>query len=536
MNKRKILDGNNTTNDWQKHTNDLLVFPIGAFEQHDAHLPLNTDIVNVDYFSRIITETFDAALLPTQGIATSLEHMGFRGSFSLKPETLMQIVRDIADEAERQNFKILIIVNGHGGNICLAPVCRDINRLDRKIKILLVNPFEFADKGITESSQKSLLDIHAGESETSRFMFENPNYSLERSERYSIKEEGIPLIQSDLTMFGAGCFNPSGSIGNYENASPEKGKKLIHSITSNMILFIEDRLGRIRKQPKYAGRGGLVMRKMISADMPELMDLTAQSKWNQLPDDWNFFMKNSPDGCFVMVHQGKSVGTITTIDYDHKVSWIGMVLVDSSFRRMGIASELMNMGINALSRCETIKLDATPAGKKVYDKLGFKDEYKLVRMVNHNIRSVSDRSPEVSPITVKDIPEVIEFDKNYFGVDRSSVIESLTSREAACCFKYHSAGRIKGFCLGRPGKNYTHIGPVVAETSVVAVNLVEAAINKLSGTAVVIDIMDLNSEFSEFLKQAGFTIQRPFIRMYKGENKNAGIQEKYFAIAGPELG
>jgi creatinine amidohydrolase len=116
-----MLDGANTSIEWQTHPGDVIVMPVGSFEQHGAHLPLDTDSIQCEFFARMVAENLGAALLPTIHIATSLEHSGFRGSFSLKPETLMQIVRDVAEETERQGFKILIIANGHGGNHALVP-------------------------------------------------------------------------------------------------------------------------------------------------------------------------------------------------------------------------------------------------------------------------------------------------------------------------------------------------------------------------------------------------------------------------------
>ena len=78
---------------------DLLILPVGAFEQHGPHLPMDTDCRIAEYFSRILAERFNGALLPVQAIASSLEHTGWRGAFTLRPETLMAVIRDIAETA-----------------------------------------------------------------------------------------------------------------------------------------------------------------------------------------------------------------------------------------------------------------------------------------------------------------------------------------------------------------------------------------------------------------------------------------------------
>ena len=98
-----------------------------------------TDTVFAEYYSRFLAGELGAALLPAMPIASSLEHSAFRGSLSLRPETLMQIVRDIADQLMRQGFTRLIIVNGHGGNFFLPPVVRDINSRNLALKIILTD-------------------------------------------------------------------------------------------------------------------------------------------------------------------------------------------------------------------------------------------------------------------------------------------------------------------------------------------------------------------------------------------------------------
>ena len=157
-----MIDGRNNAAEWGMARSDMIVFPIGAYEQHGPHLPVNTDCILAEYFARRIAEHFDCAMLPVQCIASSLEHTGWRGSFSLRPQTLIQLVHDIAEEAESQNYKVMVIVTGHGGTFPLGPACRDWNRRDRKLKLLLVYPFVHAGSMM----RNDRMDIHSGEYET----------------------------------------------------------------------------------------------------------------------------------------------------------------------------------------------------------------------------------------------------------------------------------------------------------------------------------------------------------------------------------
>lgn len=532
-----MIDMTNTSREWQTHSTDILILPVGSMEQHGCHLPLGTDFLQSDHFGRLIAGKLDAALLPGLSIATGMEHTGFRGSFSLRPETLMQIIRDIADEAAMQGFKIMVITNFHGGNQSLIPVCRDINRRDGSLKIILVNVWEFHDEGILESHTLPEPNFHAEEMETSILMAIKPELIRAPIVDNEHVMTGTPLTQKDLTTFGMGHFNPEGVIGFPSYASHVKGEALIASIMRNILPFLKDRIGRLRDQWRYAGAGGLALRRMELSDMPELMRLKTIAKWNQTESDWRFFIETNPSGCFIMVHQGRGVGTIATINYENMISWIGMVLVDPESRRMGIATRLMERAIESLSNCASVKLDATPDGKKVYDKLGFVEEFGLRRMVAPGgLMAPQTAAKDVEPVSLKDLPELTELDAAAFGARRGEMLRHLLGRRPEYAFKTVSGGRTTGFCLGRDGTNYDQIGPVIAETAGDALNLLSMVLKACRGRPVTLDVPDACVEWLDSLIRLGFVEQRPFIRMCKGVALTGTRVETLHAIAGPELG
>src|SRR5437762_3238885 len=123
------------------------------------------------------------------------------------------------------------------------------------------------------------------------------------------------------------------------------------------------------------------LRIMTMADIPAGMRLKEIAGWNQTAADWKRFLEASPKGCFAAEEDGRICGTATTISFENRFAWVGMVLVDPQYRGRGIGTQLLKRAIEYLDglKIPAIKLDATPQGKPLYEKLEFVCEYEIER-------------------------------------------------------------------------------------------------------------------------------------------------------------
>lgn len=287
-------------------------------------------------------------------------------------------------------------------------------------------------------------------------------------------------------------------------------------------------------------------RNMTEDDIPAGLSLCRAAGWNQLDLDWKIFLALSRYGNRVAIDDDNKVaGTVTTITYDDKFSWIGMVLVEPAMKRQGIGTQLLREALDLLKDQETIKLDATPAGREVYLKLGFQDEYGLARMTGNaaegsrkkgegksGLSSRTERSePEGSAEKQRQtIESILTTDEHVFGASRKNLLESYSNQYPELTAIRNSSN----YCFGRKGHNFTQIGPVIANSVDDAIDLSKSVMAIIEGP-VVLDVME-NSPFAQWLASIGFRQQRSLIRMYKGTNAHPGIPEKQFAILGPEFG
>jgi len=276
------------------------------------------------------------------------------------------------------------------------------------------------------------------------------------------------------------------------------------------------------------------IRLMTIDDLQLGLRLTQQAGWNQTESDWLRFMSLEPEGCFVAELDGYSVGTTTTCIFN-QVAWIAMVLVEVNARGKGVGTTLLKHAVEFLQRREavkTIRLDATSAGRRIYEKLGFVPEYELARY--EGIARWFGAGPPTSNVTAKDLLSIIEFDKQITGTDRGKVLTELFA-EYPENFRVHSSGgKIEGFVTMRPGANAIQIGPCIATTNPGTL-LLRDALSRAAPKPVFIDIPTDNIEAVKIAESSGLKIQRYFTRMYLGDPIKEHFNELW-ASSGPEKG
>ena len=154
----------------------ILCLPIGSIEQHGPHLPLNTDVVLAEEFTRRIIarwgDTYDLWQLPTQAVSLAREHEWAPGTLSLSIEGMTRLIRDLGREIARSMpARNLAIINGHGGNRGILEALAQDLRGDFKLNVCILHPTTWAD--IHAASKTP--EIHGGRNETSMMLATAPH-------------------------------------------------------------------------------------------------------------------------------------------------------------------------------------------------------------------------------------------------------------------------------------------------------------------------------------------------------------------------
>jgi creatinine amidohydrolase len=142
----------------------VAVLPVGATEQHGAHLPTGTDTLLAAHVAQTAAEQTGDVVLPPLAYGCSLGHTDhWPGTLSLHPTTMTAAVVELGRWVHASGFSKLVIVNGHATN---GPPCQSaILQLRHELPDLrarFVSIFDLTP-AIAERYTEDAPDFHANE-------------------------------------------------------------------------------------------------------------------------------------------------------------------------------------------------------------------------------------------------------------------------------------------------------------------------------------------------------------------------------------
>lgn len=158
----------------------LVVFPMGATEQHGPHLPAGTDSMHTERIARgaatLVAERIPVAVAPTLQYGCSRHHLPFGATMSLGSDTFYRVVFELSESLTAWGARRLFIVNGHGGNHELVQVVARDLALKHPIHVAAGSWWAMSwDVLIAEGAhERGRVPGHAGAFETSLVLAMRP--------------------------------------------------------------------------------------------------------------------------------------------------------------------------------------------------------------------------------------------------------------------------------------------------------------------------------------------------------------------------
>jgi creatinine amidohydrolase len=220
-----------------------IILPIGSTEQHGPTGLIGTDAICAEAIAKGVGEVTGALVGPTINVGMALHHVGFPGTISLKPSTLIQLIKDYLTSLTKAGFTKFFFVNGHGGNIATLKAAfaesyahlTDLNiPKAEQVQCRLANWFMC---GCVYKLAKELYGDqeggHATPSEVAITQYVYPD---------AIKQAPLSAtVASGYPIYGAANFRqryPDGRMGsNPALATPEDGKRFYELAVKELSNF-----------------------------------------------------------------------------------------------------------------------------------------------------------------------------------------------------------------------------------------------------------------------------------------------------------
>lgn len=230
----------------------IAVLPVAAVEQHGPHLPVGVDaMLGQGYLDRalaLMPDDLPVAVLPMQTIGTSHEHLGFPGTLSLSPETVIRAWTEIGASVARAGVRKLVFLNSHGGNTSVLDIVARALRVSHGLFAVTTSWHRLGYPKDLFSADELRNGIHAGEIETSVMRALSPE--LVRmdsardfpSETYAMERDYAQLRAATPAGFGwmAQDLHASGAIGNAAAGEAKAGEAAIDHGARAFIELLQD--------------------------------------------------------------------------------------------------------------------------------------------------------------------------------------------------------------------------------------------------------------------------------------------------------
>jgi ribosomal protein S18 acetylase RimI-like enzyme len=275
---------------------------------------------------------------------------------------------------------------------------------------------------------------------------------------------------------------------------------------------------------------------LVESDLGAAFALSEAEGWNQTVADWQRLLELEPTGCFAARDGHRLIGTVTTTTYERGLSWIGMTIVDREARGQGIGAALMQMALAYLQDRESrdIRLDATPAGRPLYESLGFVVDSEFERW--QGTIAPAPRA-KVGAQNQSALSMMFTLDRDAYGVSRRRLLERLAAERVAMSAIANTKGEgLEGYALARRGRIATYVGPIVASTVAVAEQLLDDVFGEIAKGPVCLDLHLGGWLPIEALTVRGMSKRRALTRMRHGEATLSPTSPSICASAGPEYG
>ncbi len=219
----------------------VVIFPVGAVEEHGKHLPLCTDSIQAEHIALEVAKKTGSLVTPPIRYGICNAGRNFPGTLSIEFDSLFRIAKDILSELVRNDFNRIIVLSGHAGSshmtalkLAAQTVVQQTENVQaaKKTRIMVLSDYYFADE-LKDKLEINPKDGHAGAIETSRVMTIRPDLVKAKG------ETSFPDMPRFEVVADPERYFPSGVMGDPTQASEKKGQTMNEYVVEQIVKLVE---------------------------------------------------------------------------------------------------------------------------------------------------------------------------------------------------------------------------------------------------------------------------------------------------------
>ena len=231
-------------NDAVKKSAETVIIPIGVFEKHGPHMPLGTDLYTAREIAIRAAEMEYAVVFPWYYFSQINEARQQPGTIAYSPELIWRMLQETLDELNRNGFKKIILINGHGGNGAFLEYFT-MAQLSEKRDYTLYWYKQSYDKEVIKKAKaltmNDTINQHAGNRETSMVESIVPDLVHPELAGTQSGEDLARLKHLDNVYTSIWWYArfPNHYAGDGSKANAEAGKLIMDSLVSQFAEVIK---------------------------------------------------------------------------------------------------------------------------------------------------------------------------------------------------------------------------------------------------------------------------------------------------------
>jgi GNAT superfamily N-acetyltransferase len=203
---------------------------------------------------------------------------------------------------------------------------------------------------------------------------------------------------------------------------------------------------------------------MVAADVEAAVAMYKSGGWGERREYLEWQLASSHMSLLVGLRNGAVVATGLAV-INGPVGWIGSIFVDVSMRSRGYWRALTDAACALVDAagCRTQALIASPFGKPLYDKMGFRvDEYYQILEAGPIANAPTPPPGRIlRPMGPDDLERVRSLDRQATGEDRSHILDSL----AESGWVVEAEGELRGFLVSILPGSGTVVAPEIDDAA-----------------------------------------------------------------------